>query len=312
MIDEKTQTPVVMKSLVDTFTTAKIGLPLVTFPMSIGETVRFSDSPYRYFIDTLKRTIHAEMADAPITKDEYRDAILRSLRKTRDTGRDPRHPHVLDWRCRFRCHQLDKKIIDMYLFLDGSPVDERILDFDLVTGHVEDTEDSFGLQEKTAAEITTTPSGLKPREKTLEIMQGLRNYEAEIEELEEMVKNPPPGMFRILKKEIKTKRAELEMHNLRLLGLNKRAKLKYNEVLQKKHGGEPIKLSVILKTAIDNGTIDPEIDFVVVFACRVPSMKVERELHSPRDLDEPRSVGGFSRSKKNKLRGLSKTRKNKY
>ena len=307
VIDKKTQTPAVIKSLVDTFTTAKIGLPLVTFPMSIGKTTTFNDDAYTWF----KYQLHKNLTGSAMTKDEYRDVILRSLCKTRDTGRDSGQPHVLDWRCKFRCHELHKKITDMYLFLDGSPVNERVLEVDLFTGDIDDVELMFGLQEKSADKIETTPSGLPPKEKTTEIMEGLRQYEAGIAHLEELLKMAPRSNIRNLKKEIKTKHKELKMHHLRLSEINKRSNFEYNESLQKKYGSEPIKLSVILKTAIDNGTIDPENDFVVVFACRVPSMKVERGLDSPRDPDETRSVGGFSRSKKRKPHKQSKRKQSK-
>jgi hypothetical protein len=302
VIDKKTQTPVVMDSLVDTFTTAKIGFPLITFPMSIGKTTTFNDDAYTWF----KYQLHKNLSSRDVvTKDDYRDVILRSLCETRDTGRDPIRPHVLDWRCKFRCHELHKQITDMYLFHDGSPVNERILEFDMVTGDMDDVEHMFGLQEKSADKIETTPSGLPPREKTPEIMEGIRQYEAGIAYLEDLLKTTPRSNIRNLKKEIKTKRKELEMHHLRLSKLNKRSKFEYNESLQEEYGSEPIKLSVILRTAIKNGTIYPETDFVVVFACRVPSMNVEG-LESPRDSDEVGSVGGFSRSKKRKPRKQSK------
>lgn len=307
VIDEKTQTPVVIDSLVDTFTTAKIGFPLITYPMNIGKTTTFNDDAYTWF----KYQLHKNLSSRDVeTKDQYRDVILRSLCETRDTGRDPRRPHVLDWRCKFRCHKLHKKITDMYLFLDGSPVNERILEFDMVTGDMDDVEHMFGLQEKSADKMETTPSG-PPREKTPEIMEGLRQYEASIAYLEDLLKTAPRSNIRNLKKEIKTKRKELEMHHLRLSKLNKRSNFEYNESLQKEYGSEPIKLSVILRTAIKNGTIDPKNDFVVVFACRVPSMEVEELMDSPRDLDEARSVGGFSRSKKRKPRKQGKRNQSK-
>ena len=310
VIDKKTKTQVVMKSLVDTFTTTKIGCELSVFPMSIGKTTTFNDDAYTWFEHQLHRNLNPMSRD-DVTKDDYRDVILTSLCETRDPKRYETRPTVIDRRCKFRCHKLHKKITDMYLFLDGSPVHERILEFDLVTGDIDGVERMFGLQEKSADKIETTSSGLPPIEKTPVIMEGLRRYEAGIAHLEELLKTASPSNIRNLKLEIKTKRKELAMHHLRLLEINKRSNFEYNESLQKTNGGEPIKLSVILQTAIDNGTVDPESDFVVVFACRVPSVKLERELHSPRGSDESRSVGGFSRSKKRKPRKLLKSRKTK-
>lgn len=311
VIDKKTKTQVVMKSLVDTFTTTKIGCEFSVFPMSIGKTTTFNDDAYTWFERQLHRNLNP-MSRGDVTKDDYRDAILRSLCETRDPKRFDTRPTVIDWRCNFRCHELHKKITDMYLFLDGSAMSERILQFDLVTGDIDEVEGMFGLQEKSADKMETTSSGSLPREKTPEIMEGLRRYEAGIAHLEELLETAPPSNIKKLKMEIKTKRKELEMHHLRLSAINKRSNLEYNEGLQKEYGSEPIKLSVILQTAIKNGTIDPEHDFVVAFACRVPSMKVGKKiLHSPRDSDETGSVGGFSRSKKRKPRKLLKSRKSK-
>lgn len=309
VIDAKTKTQVVMNSLVDTFTTTKIGCAFSVFPMSIGKTITFQDDAYTWFKFQLHKNLMSQ--DHAMAKDDYRDVILESLCETRDPKRFDTRPTVIDRRCKFRCHELHKKITDMYLFQDGSAMSERILQFDLVTGGIDDVEHMFGLQEKSADKIETTSSGLPPKEKTPQIMEGLRQYEAGIPYLEELLKTASPSNIRNLKLEIKTKRKELEMHHLRLLEINKRSNFEYNESLQKTHGGEPIKLSVILKTAIDNGTVDPESDFVVVFACRVPSVKLYRELHSPRGFDEPRSVGGFSRSKKRKPRKSLKSRKTK-
>lgn len=311
VIDKKTKTQVVMKSLVDTFTTTKIGCEFSVFPMSIGKTTTFNDDAYTWFERQLHRNLHPMSRDDDVTKDDYRDAILTSLCETRDPKRYDARPTVIDWRCNFRCHKLHKKITDMYLFLDGSAMSECILQFDLVTGDIDEVERMFGLQEKSADKMETTSSGSSPREKTPEIMEGLRRYEAGITHLEELLETAPPSNIKKLKKEIKTKRKELEMHHLRLSAINKRSNFEYNEGLQEEHGSEPIKLSVILRTAIENRTIDPEHDFVVVFACRVPSMKVGRELHSPRDSDEARSVGGFSRSKKRKPRKQSKRNQSK-
>jgi hypothetical protein len=325
VIDKTTKKPVVIKSLpVDTITTTRVGHELVLYSRSssgIGAAAAdiLVEPPYRYFTgiayNAIQRILSSSTGPRAVSKAQYRDAILQSLRDTRDPSKWSGRAHCLGWRSRFRCHQLGKKITDMYLFHDGEPVDERILEFDPVTGAIEDEHQLFGLEEKRMDEVTTFPSKRGPVEETPGITLALRAYEAEIEALKRELPTKRPVDQRAFKKEIKTREADLEMHRIRLQGLYKTSKFRYNKNLQQTHGDEPIKLSVILQHAISNGTIDPEIDFVIVFACRGPSIKLDYELTSPRDADEVPSIGGSVKNrttKRNKNRKLKKTHKRRY
>jgi len=62
-----------------------------------------------------------------------------------------------------------------------------------------------------------------------------------------------------------------------------------------------IKLSDLLHHGISNSVIDPDNDFVVVYACRVPDEGLLGAQTSPRNSsDSERSVGGRTRSSKQK------------
>jgi hypothetical protein len=333
VIDKTRKKPVVVDSLVDTITTTGVGCELVLHSRNGARfdaahtSDTFLEPPYRYFTRIAYDAIrHIVSSTDPhdITKAQYRDAILQSLRDTRDPTISHGRAHCLGsarcigWQSKFRCHQLRKKITDMYLFYDGEPVDDQILWFDPDTGLLEDEHEMFGLEEKKKDEVTTFPSKLGPTKETLGIALGLREYEAETEALKQKLQTIPPIYRRPFIQHIKSREADLEKHRISLQGLYRTSKFRYNKILQQTHGDEPIKLSVILQHAISNGTIDPEIDFVIVFACRGPSMKLNYRLRSPRDIDETPSVGGSvknrttTKTKCKKNRKIKKTRKRRY
>jgi hypothetical protein len=84
--------------------------------------------------------------------------------------------------------------------------------------------------------------------------------------------------------------------------MHKGSKFEYSAKMKKLYK-DRIKLSDLLHQGIVEGVIDPDNDFVVVYACRVPDEGLLGAQTSPRNSsDSERSVGGGSKTHKHKAK----------
>ena len=303
---------------VDTFTASKCGF---TFGSNLHNTQNYSffDPPYTYVIPRIIGSI-GSLGRPP--KDEVRKLLYTSLCVTRDSGEGG----IIKDTCRFKCHRVDERIPDMYILGAGSPMDDKILMIDPETDNVEDVHTDFGLRQiSKRGEIR----GRKPIDRGFNA--AIAKAENKIHSLNsEILHTPvtPENMDKIRKLR---KQCDDESSRLYTIKESLREGLqgpKYEYM--RKHIGKyvnndsvknMIKLSDILQIAIDNGTIDPEIDFVIIFACRNPIVPLPTEAFGPgspsRRVDDSQSQGGgghakckHSRKKYGKNKGKNKNKRN--
>ena len=105
-----------------------------------------------------------------------------------------------------------------------------------------------------------------------------------------------------------TKKEHIKSIDDTIKGMLNESKFEYVPELKKKHGAR-VKLSDLLQIGISNGVIDPENDFVVVYACRVPDERVLFPVRSPRGSDSEGSVGGTRSNKKQKCKQRHRTKR---
>jgi hypothetical protein len=109
----------------------------------------------------------------------------------------------------------------------------------------------------------------------------------------------------------KTKQAHIKTIDDTMNDMLHESKFEFSPELKKEYGAR-VKLSDLLKigTDKDNGVIDPENDFVVVYACRVPDERMPPgTIPSPRGSDSEGSVGGTRSNKKQKSKGKQRSRR---
>lgn len=306
--------------VVDTFTSAKFGHSFGVY-MYNPHTSSFFDEPYTYFIEeVVKRT--KENPDS-LQKDKLRKIINDSLCFNRDvTG------FIFPEKCNFRCHQVGRRMADMYMMTPGPPMDDVILSVNPLTGDKEDIHDKFGLVE-VERRLMTYPSVIKEIGKGLDV--PISNAERELEYLRSQIsmfsqENTPENMKKVreFQKKYDNKFLKLNLTKAALQGALQGPKYVFKPEYRDKYdyieGIYPvIKLSDMINIAVSNGTIDPQTDFVVLQACR----KFHGELpsgydptRSPGRADsEPGSQGGggratskHSRKKYGKNKGKNKNR----
>ena len=289
-VKSKIKKPVSFPSPIDTFTTAKCGRPFCANLVC--------DPPYVDLVRTLSE--HAKDAKgAKYTKDELRKTIQDAMVRIRG---EPRHADALTRaENKIRCH---KKMPDKTgrtmpnmteLFLFGSsfelPIVESVSMVDLETGDVRDVHEMFGLVKKTV--VRTLPNVVPDAENMREGLEAKASAELELEEL---LKMPDVNPFYV-----DMKRAHIQTIDATIAGELKESKFEYSPELKKKYG-EQVKLSDLLQIGISNG-LDPDNDFVAVYACRVPDKRVMQfTLLSPRGNESDASVGGGSKTHKVKAK----------
>ena len=299
---------------VDTFTTAKFGCP---FGSNLHNTQNFSffDPPYTYVIPRIIgsiRSLDRPSKDEKDEKDEVRKLLYTSLCGTRDSGEGG----IIKDTCRFKCHHVGERIPDMYILGAGSPKDDKILMIDPANNIVEDVHTDFGLRQisKRSEQL-----GRKPIDRGFD--RAISRAYNKILSLNSEILHTPVTLANMDK--ITNLRKERDDASSRLDTIQKSLREglqgpKYEYIDE--HNGSVknmIKLSDILKIAKDNGIIDPEIDFVIVFACRNPIVPLPAEAVGPRsptrrDGDsDSQGGGGHTKCKYSRKKYGKNNRKNK-
>lgn len=283
---------------VDTFTTSKCGF---TFGSDLHNTQNYSffDPPYTYVI---RRIIDSIGSLSRPPKDEVKKLLYSSLCETRDSGEGG----IIKDTCRFKCHRVGERIPDMYILGAGSPMDDQILMIDPAKNSVEDVHTDFGLRQisKRSEQL-----GIKPIDRGFNIaISRARNKILSLNS--EILHTPatPENMVKItnLRKERDDASSRLDTIQKSLREGLQGPKYEYmqehiDRYVNNDSVKNMIKLSDILQIAIDNKTIDPEIDFVIIFACRNPIVPLPAEAFGPgspsREVGASQSQGGGGHAK---------------
>jgi hypothetical protein len=271
-LDEHGNIAMIDNVLVDTFTSVEFAHSFGKYIYNPG-TCSFFDEPYEYFIKRLLTTTTKTPAVLS-TKDTLRSAIYSSLCATRDED-----DVIVKEHCKFRCHRKGRKMTDMYIMCSGSPLNEAVICINPLTGEEEDVHDKFGLRE-VDDRLITYPHGRKEIDRAYDI--PIRKADRELDDLRSQMSMLSQPYVRTADNMdiVKKPRKEYDKKYLKL-GIVKEAlrgavqvpKYRYKvenrdkyAVLDGKH--HMIKLSDAIKIAIEKGTIKPEIDSIVVQACR--------------------------------------------
>ena len=274
--------PVMVDSLVDTFTTAKIGFPLIT-------EMAF-DPPEVHFIHNLFGLLAHERTGV-LTKPQLKGMIRRALCKLRGVS-------IVRDTCKFRCHRKGKKIAEMVLFAHGEPIAEGIFRLDPQTGVIKDVSGHFGLIEKSTKSLKEFPSEKKYDIPFIEKRKSMA--EGELSRLQTGISKIPKqnhAEFRKVSHLIEAKWQLIQALDTILRGKNRESRFEFPSHIKRKHPGDFITLSGLMQNAIASKVVNPETDVVVVFACRGPMHPLSdlSGLRSPRDSDESASEGGRMR-----------------
>jgi len=274
-VSPKSKNPSSFKAPVDTFTTAKCGHPFCA-------DLR-CDEPFVGLAHTLSQ--YRLPPDVP--KVAVRQIIQGAMTGIRS---DPRHADALTLgENKIRCHKKGHLITDLFLFGPNHalPVIESVSMVDMQTGEIRDVHSGFGLVEKQWVSSTRQAIQTAAHDRMAVLHAAKSRAEYELQTLQ----HANPFYF-------KTKQAHIKTIDDTMNDLLNESKFEYSPELKKEHGAR-VKLSNLLQIGVSNGVIDPENDFVVVYACRVPDERVPPGtiMHSPRGSDSDRSVGG-TRSKK--------------
>jgi ribosomal protein L31 len=271
--------PVSFKAPVDTFTTAKCGQPFCA-------DLR-CDEPFVGLAYTLSQ--HHLRPD--VAKDEVRELIQTAMTGIRS---DPRHADALTLgENKIRCHKQGHALTDLYLFGQNHalPVIESVTMVDMQTGEINDVHSRFGLVVKKSVSSTRQTVAHGAADRMAVLQAAKQRAELQLDTLQDA----HPFFTETKKEHIKAIEDTIE-------GMLKESKFEYAPELKAKHG-DRVKLSDLLQIGISNGVIDPENDFVVVYACRVPDERVLFPVRSPRGSDSEGSVGGTRSNKKQKCKG---------
>jgi len=283
----KIKKPDSFESPVDTFTTAKCGYPFCA-------DLR-CDAPYVGLVHNLSQ-LHLP---PHVPKDTVREIIKQTMLGIRH---DPRQVHALTKaENKIRCHKKGSPMTELFLF-DPShelPIVESVTMVDMETGEIQDAHSMFGLVEKHAS-ISRPHTAVQFDD---DGMAGLQYAKQRAEWDLHTLQGAHPFY-------VKMKKNHIETIDDTIAGVLKESKFEYSpelKALKAKHGGR-VKLSDLLKIGKRNG-LNPETDYVVVYACRVPDERVPSGAPtSPRNSsDSERSVGGGTRSKPTKQRCRTKT-----
>ena len=272
--------PVILKSRVDTFTSAKYGTQWwITMT---------DDPPQIKLIEALSREFHSGF---PTSKDAFRQIIQSTLCEIRELM----VPKSKLDNCRFRCHRVGRKITDIMLFCEGAPTVEGIVQFDTQTGDVEHVSEQFGLVNKELVQEYKRMNTYT-EEKLKEIAELKAKDE---QELADMMANPVDFQnksFLMYSKAQNIKKYEVMMRNMDQFS-----------TFETSEHSERVRLSQLIDIGISKGIIDPETDFVVVLSCRSPEHDLPLGALSPRsDSDSAVSQGG--RRNKSRNRHNTKTK----
>jgi len=277
--------PVSFKTPVDTFTTAKCGQPFCA-------DLR-CDEPFVGLAYTLSQ--HRLRPDVP--KDALRQLIKNTMVGIRS---DPRNADALTMgENKIRCHKQGHALTDLYLFGTNHalPVIESVSMVDMQTGEINDVHSMFGLVVKKSVSSTIQTVAHSAPDRMAVLQAAKQRAEWDLHTL----KGAHPFFT-------ETKKEHIKSIDDTIKGMFNESKFEYVPELKKKHGAR-VKLSDLLQIGISNGVIDPENDFVVVYACRVPDERVLFPVRSPRGSDSEGSVGGTRSNKKQKCKQRHRTKR---
>jgi hypothetical protein len=277
LIGTKIKKPGSFKAPVDTFTTAKCGYPFCA-------DLR-CDEPFVGLVHTLSQ--YRLPSDVP--KVAVRQIIQGAMTGIRS---DPRHADALTMgENKIRCHKKGHEIPDLFLFGPNHavPVIESVSMVDMETGEIRDVHGRFGLVEKQSVSSTRHAVAHSAADRMAVLHAAKSRAEYDLQTLQ----HADPFYF-------KTKQAHIKTIDDTMNDMLHESKFEFSPELKKEYGAR-VKLSDLLKigTDKDKRVIDPENDFVVVYACRVPDERVPLgTIHSPRGSDSEGSVGGGTRTRR--------------
>ena len=258
------------KSPVDTFTTAKCGYPFCA-------DLR-CDAPYVGLVHKLSQ-LHLPHH---VPKNKVREIIKQTMLEIRC---EPRHADALTRaENKIRCHKKGSPITELFLFGPSHelPILESVTMVDMETGEIRDAHEMFGLVEKRAP--ASTPHGAAAQYDD-ESMAGLQYAKQRAAWDLHTLQGVHPFYVDMKKEHIKA-------IDDTIAGNLKESKFEYSAELKAVHG-ERVKLSDLMQIGISAELVDPENDFAVVYACRVPDEGALGAQKSPRNSDDSeRSVGG--------------------
>ncbi len=275
LMGTKIKKPVSFRAPVDTFTTAKCGHPFCA-------DLR-CDEPFVGLVYTLSQ---CRLPSDIVPKVAVRQIIQRAMTDIRS---DPRHADALTMgQNKIRCHKKGHLITDLFLFGPNHavPVIESVSMVDMETGEIRDVHGRFGLVEKQSVSSTRQAAahGAADRMAVLHTAKSRAEYDLQT------LQHADPFYS-------KTKQAHIKTIDDTMNDMLNESKFEFSPELKKEHGAR-VKLSDLLKIGISNGVIDPENDFVVVYACRVPDERALFPVRSPRGSDSEGSVGGSQRHRR--------------
>ena len=181
------------------------------------------------------------------------------------------------------------------LFLFGTnpalPVIESVTMFDMETGDIQDVHREFGLVKKKKIAATRA---IRPHQPDQVAMLEAAKMSADSELAKLKAKKVDPFF-------VEMTASRIQSIDDTIACMHKESKFEYPAKMKKSKGR--IKLSDLLRNGIEGGLIDPDNDFVVVYACRVPDEGLLGAQTSPRNSsDSEKSVGGTRSNKKQKCK----------
>ena len=283
----KSKKPVSFPTPVDIFTTAKCGQPFCA-------DLR-CDAPYVGLVHILSQY----RLPSHVPKDTVRQIIKQVML---DIKRDPRHADSLTRaENKIRCHKTGRRMTELILFGPSHelPIVESVTMVDMETGQIHpDAHAMFGLVKKHA--VSTSMPHASGGQHDAAGMAGLQYAKQRAEWDLHTLQGAAPYYIEMKKDHIKT-------IDDTIAGILKESKFEYTPKLKEKLGAQ-VKLSKLLEIGQLNG-LNPETDFVVVYACRVPDERVLFPVQSPRGSDSEGSVGGTRSNKKQKCKQRHRTKR---
>ncbi len=275
------------KSPVDMFTTASFGCSFVS-------DLR-CDEPFVDFVREFdRRQVEMKTQSTQSTQPTHpqlRELIKHTLVHTRDL---PQHADVrTQSENKIRCHKKGRWMTDLFLFGTNPalPVIESVTMFDMGTGDIKDVHREFGLVKKKKIAATRAMPPHQPDE--MAILEAAKmSAESELAKLKAKKVDP---FF------VEMTASRIQSIDDTIACMHKESKFEYPAKMKKSN--DRIKLSDLLRNGIEGGLINPDNDFVVVYACRVPDEGLLGAQRSPRNSsDSERSVGGTRSNKKQKCK----------
>lgn len=284
-------------SPVDVITTAKFGLPFCA-------DLR-CDAPYVELVRNLSESVGSGSMRPDMSKNGFRQMIKQTMIDIRD------HPRHADARKqaenKIRCHKLGSPITDLFLFdpSQAVPIIESVTMVDMQTGAIKDVHREFGLAKKRKVSADGVGNAAQSADDAAILQDAKSRAEHELQILKQT--HGADSYYVDMKTE------HIKTIDDTIACMHPKSKFEYSAKMKKVYKGR-IKLSDLLQIGISTGLIDPENDFVVVYACRVPDEGTLGAQTSPRNSDDSEhSVGGGGgwRTKSKKFKQKCKPFRNK-